>query len=245
MSHDQNTSGALTRRGLLGACAAVGTACLAGCTSRSLEAETTVTQEYDGTGVSTLEVQDINGDIEIRDEQRETVHVEARKQAADEAGLELITLQDEQGDDRLLLTVTTEDSGFLPLGPPPLRMDLTLTVPEGLHVDAETTNGTVNIDTTGTESVSAETTNGDVVLSLVAASDIQANTTNGDVSITLPPTAEPAVAFDTANGEIETTGLEAGSIASDSEVNSTIGNGTQQITVDTTNGNLTIRGESE
>ena len=244
MSDEQNTDGAMTRRSLLGACATVGTVCLAGCTSGSLQAETTVTQEYDGTEVSTLEVQGINGDIQIRDEQRETIHVEARKQAADEAGLELITLNDKRTADRLSLTVNTKDTSLLPIGPPPLRMDLTLIVPEGLHVSTEITNGMIDIETTGTESVSAETTNGEVVLSLGEASDIQANTTNGDVSITLPPTAEPAVSFDTTNGEFETTGIEAGSIASGSGADSTSRNGTRQVTVDTTNGNLTIQSAS-
>lgn len=244
MSGNHNAGKAMSRRSVLGACATAGIACLAGCTSRSLEAETTVTQEYNGTGVSELEVRGINGDIEIRDEQRETIQVDAKKQAANDEGLELITLQDEQTEDRLSLTVNTEDTGFFPPGPPPLRMDLTLTLPEGLHISAEATNGTIDIETTGAESVSADTTNGEIVLALAEASDIRATSTNNDVSITLPPSAEPAVSFETTNGEVETTGLKAGSIASDSGVNSTIGNGTRQVTVNTTNGNLTIQGNS-
>jgi DUF4097 and DUF4098 domain-containing protein YvlB len=244
MSRNDNTGQAMSRRSLLGACATAGTACIAGCTSRSLEAETTATQEYNGAGVSELEVRGINGDIEIRDEQRETVQVDARKQAANEEGLELITLQDEQTEERLSLTVNTEDTGFLPPGPPPLRMDLTLTVPEGLHISAESTNGTIDIETTGAESVNANTTNGEILLSSAAASEIRANTTNSDVSITLPPSAEPAVSFETTNGEVETTGLEAGFVESDSGVNSTIGDGTRQITVSTTNGDLKIQGRN-
>ncbi|MDB2239616.1 DUF4097 family beta strand repeat-containing protein [Halorubrum ezzemoulense] len=55
----------LSRRNLLGACIAAGTATLAGCTSGSLEAETTVTREYDGTDISEINVQGVNGDISI------------------------------------------------------------------------------------------------------------------------------------------------------------------------------------
>ncbi|MDB2283624.1 hypothetical protein PM030_17530, partial [Halorubrum ezzemoulense] len=74
----------LSRRNLLGACIAAGTATLAGCTSGSLEAETTVTREYDGTDISEINVQGVNGDIAIRDTQRETIQLNGTKRAASE-----------------------------------------------------------------------------------------------------------------------------------------------------------------
>lgn len=69
----------LSRRSLLGSCIAAGTAALAGCTSGSLEAETTVTREYDGTDVSEITVQGVNGDIVVRDAQRETIQLDGKK----------------------------------------------------------------------------------------------------------------------------------------------------------------------
>ncbi len=75
----------LSRRSVLGACVVAGTACLAGCTSSgSLAGETTVTREYDGAELSEFTVETTKGDIDIREQQRETVRFEAMKQAADE-----------------------------------------------------------------------------------------------------------------------------------------------------------------
>ncbi len=214
----------LPRYSLLGACITAGTACLAGCTSGSLEAETTGTEEYEETEAPEIEIQAIKSDIEIRNEQPETVHLKAIKKAASEDELDLVTLQAEQSEDHLSLTVDTEDSGFLPLNSPPLQMELTRTVPEGLDLIAEATNGDVEIETTGAESVSADTT-------------------NGDVSITLPATAEPAVSFETTNGDVAIKRSEADSTESDSAIDRMIGDGTHRITANTMSGDITIRGE--
>ncbi|WP_152420204.1 hypothetical protein [Halorubrum distributum] len=116
MSSPDWTRHRLSRRSLLGSCIAAGTAALAGCTSGSLEAETTVTREYDGTDISEINVQGVNGDITIRDAQRETIQLDGKKRAASEEDLDRITLQADQSDDRLSLTVDTEDSGFRPFG---------------------------------------------------------------------------------------------------------------------------------
>ncbi|PHQ47602.1 hypothetical protein DJ68_00990 [Halorubrum sp. C3] len=78
MSSPDWTRHRLSRRSLLGSCIAAGTAALAGCTSGSLEAETTVTREYDGTDISEINVQGVNGDITIRDAQRETVQLDGK-----------------------------------------------------------------------------------------------------------------------------------------------------------------------
>ncbi len=233
----------ISRRGLLGSCIAAGTAALAGCTSGSLEAETTVTREYDGTDVAEIDVQSVNGDITIRDAQRETIQLNGTKRAASEKDLDRITLQANQSDDRLSLTVATEDSGFLPFGSSPLQMDLTLTVPEGLHLTAEAMNGDVDIETSGAESVTADTTNGDITLLASEPVEIQTDTTNGDVSITLPAIAEPAISVDTANGDTTINGFQADPIESGAAVDWMVGNGTHRVTATSVNGDITIRGE--
>lgn len=241
-SHDQ-VSHLISRRSLLGACITAGTACLAGCTSGSLEAETTITREYDSIDLSEIVTQAVNGNIEIRDDQRETVHVEVTKKAASEEKLDRITLQKKRSDDRLSLTVDTENGSFLPLNSPSSRMDLTVTVPEGVRLIAESTNGDVDVETTGAESVSADTTNGGIMISLSEPSEVRADTTNGDVSITLPATAEPAVSFEADNSDITINGFEADSTESDSEIDRMIGDGTHRITANTVNGDISIRGE--
>jgi len=228
---------------VLGACGVAGTACLAGCTSSgSLAAETTVTREYDGAELSEFVVETTNGDIDIREQQRETVNVEATKHAADEDALKDITLVEDRTGERLSLSAESDDSGLLSFGSAP-RMDLVLVVPDQLSITTESTNGDIDIGSRTAESLNAESTNGDIAFSLANPSDIRANTTNGDVSIRLPATAEPSVSFETTNGEVATSGLEAGTIEADSEINQTIGNGTHRIRVDTTNGDLRIQEE--
>jgi DUF4097 and DUF4098 domain-containing protein YvlB len=240
-SHDRARQ-RLSRRGLLASCIAAGTAALAGCTSGSLEAETTVTREYGGTDVSEITVHGVNGDITIRDAQRETIQLDGKKRAASEEDLGRITLQADQSDDRLSLTVDTEDSGFLPFGSSPLQMDLTLTVPEGLHLTAEAMNGDVDIETSGAESVTADTANGDITLLAAEPIEIRTDTTNGDISITLPAAAEPAISFDTTNGDTTINGFQADSIESGSAVDRMVGNGTHRVTAISVNGDITIRG---
>lgn len=232
----------LSRRSLLGACIAAGTATLAGCTSGSLEAETTVTREYDGTDISEINVQGVNGDIAIRDAQRETIQLNGTKRAASEEDLDRITLQADQSDGRLSVTVDTEDSGFTLSGSSPLQMDLTLTVPEGLHLIAEGMSGDVDIETSGAESVTADTTNGDITVLTTGSAEVQTDTTNGDISITLPATAEPAISLDATNGDTTINGFQADSTESGSAVDWMVGNGTHRVTASTMNGDITIRG---
>jgi len=239
---DTDSTPPLSRRTLLGGCAAAGTVGLAGCSSRSLAAETTVTQEYDASEIATLVVDVPNGTVDITEQQRATVGVEATKQAVDEAALDRLTLEGERTGDGLSLAVDSGDSGLLSLGPTP-RMDLALTVPAGLQLDAKSTNGAITVDTSGADRVTAETVNGDIDISVVAATDVVADTTNGNVSITLPSTAEPSISYETTNGGFETSGLDAGSIEADAGVERTVGNGTHQLTVTTTNGDLTLRGD--
>ncbi|PHQ47603.1 hypothetical protein DJ68_00995 [Halorubrum sp. C3] len=152
-----------------------------------------------------------------------------------------ITLQTDQSDDRLSLTVDTEDSGFLPFGSSQLQMDLTLTVPEELHLTAEGTNGDVDIETSGAESVTVDTTNGDITLLASEPVGIQTDTTNGDVSITLPATSEPAISVDTTNGDTTINGFQADSTESGSAVDRMVGNGTHRVTATSMNGDITIR----
>ncbi|ERH02765.1 MAG: hypothetical protein J07HN6_00805, partial [Halonotius sp. J07HN6] len=96
MHDDTDSTPLLSRRTLLGGCATVTTVGLAGCSSRSLAAETTVTQEHDASEIATLGINVPNGAIDITEEERATVGVEAAKQAVDDEALDRLTLQDER-----------------------------------------------------------------------------------------------------------------------------------------------------
>lgn len=230
----------VSRRGVLGGCAAVVTAGLTGC-SGSLDAESTITREYDAADLSTVVVDATNGEIEIRGGERDTVAVEATKQAADEDALDDVTLDADRNGEALALTVDASGGGLLSLDSTP-RMDLVVSVPNSLTVTAETTNGDVTLTLEGPESVRADTTNGDIEVALTGPADVTADTTNGDVSITVPADAEPVISFETTNGRFEATGLDAGSIEADGDIERTIGDGTHRLSVDTTNGDFSIQG---
>lgn len=171
----------MLRRELLGGCGAVVTA-LAGCVSMSgsLDAEETITREYDGIDVSQVETETVNGDLEIRDENRETVRVDGRKEAADEEALDEISLEADHDGEVLSLIADHGDDGLLSFGPSS-RMELSVTIPESLAVTAETTNGDLSVsgldagsldvdsstETTigaGTHRIAVETTNGDLTI---------------------------------------------------------------------------------
>lgn len=261
-SNGQHT-GPLSRRELLAGCATLGAAGLGGCLGGSLDETETVTQEHDGADIGRVGVATPDGEVELRGVERETIQVAGTKRAADEDALNDITLEAEHDGDTLSLTAEVDDSdGLLSLEPSP-RMDLAVEVPETRAVEAETTNGDVNCELPAPDAVgvrttngnvnctagdpgtvSARTVNGDISLFLDELADVTAETTNGDVTITVPASAEPEVSFETTNGSLDITGLDAASLDVDSTVETTIGDGTHRIAVETTNGDFRLQGRS-
>ncbi len=229
----------LLRRQLLGGCASVGVIGLAGCISTGLDAEETISREYDE-DVSAVAIETVNGEVEVRGEDRETISVEGRKRAPDEDALDEISVESESDDETLAFRADV-DSGrrFFSVGES-ARIDLTVWVPERVAVEAETTNGDMDLDLRDTDSVTADTTNGDIVIAVASTPDILAETTNGDVEIALPETAEPELSFATTNGDLEVSGL-TDSVEADSSTETTIGGGTHELSVETTNGDLRVR----
>lgn len=252
-----------TRRAFVSGAAAVTVGALAGCSGsldpeESLDAEETVTNEYELDGATEVETDTKNGEIELEAEQRETVRVEAKKQATDEDSLDEITLNAKTDNGVLSIVVETEtDTNALETPP---RIDLIVTVPEGLSIAAMSANGKVTADLTAPEMITAETensnieitceqtngfdvstTNGDVELECETAAEAVVETSNGNVVIELPQTAEPAVDLETANGDISVGAFDAGSVTAGSSVEASIGAGAVTIEVKTANGNITLR----
>ncbi len=239
-SSERGESASVLRRQLLGCCASAVIVGLAGCLSTGLDAEETVPREYDE-DVSAVAVETVNGEVEVRGEDRDTISVEGTKRAPDEDTLDEVSLESESDEETLALRADVDTSSSLfSLGGASARIDLTVWVPETLVVEAETTNGDVDLDLRAPDDVTADTTNGDIAIALDATPDILAETTNGDVEITLPETAEPEISFETTNGDIEVSDL-IDSLEADSSTETTIGDGTHEILVETTNGNLRVR----
>lgn len=213
-----------SRRSVLVGCAAVGSTGLAGCLSQSLDAEERVTDSFDGDGISTLEASTVNGDVELYSEDRTDISLEGHKRATSESGLDDVTLDVEKTGDTLTLDADFDENGLLSWLSGGGEMNLQLTTPETLSA------------------VTVGTTNGDIAIDVEELADITVETTNGDVEIGLPATAEPELVFETTNGDLTVTGLDAESVDADGSVETTIGDGTHRIDVETTNGDLDIHG---
>jgi DUF4097 and DUF4098 domain-containing protein YvlB len=144
------------------------------------------------------------------------------------------------------------------------HVEYVVRVPKWAHVTLESTNGellvsgmtgTVRLETTNGEiratalegSVRAETTNGDVTLDLAKLGDdgVTCVTTNGEVDVRLPASAKASLEIQTNNGDIETHGLAVTVSEKDrKDLRATIGGGGPKIKVETTNGDITVRGRS-
>lgn len=268
----------LSRRRVLAGVTTAATAALAGCVGGGLDAEETVTEEYDADGVSTLTVEAENGKIVVDSEQRDSVGVTGTKRASGEQELDAVQLEHSRDGEQLTLSVEVDDRVFSLFRPNP-TMDLELVVPESLglvgadttngdvdvgieaRVTAETTNGDIEVqdgesveaDTTNGEVTgrrlagggTADTTNGDIDLAYRAVGDdITAETTNGDVDIVVPPAADITLDLETTNGGIDIENLADAGDADGTEFDATNGAGTHTLAVETTNGDITIRGGS-
>ena len=109
-------------------------------------------------------------------------------------------------------------------------------------VRPEWRDGGVTVESS--ESVQAETTNGDVnvKLSHVPARGASYHSTNGDVTVTLPADASADIDASTTNGRITTDFSVAvrGSMSRRS-LRGTIGHGGPKLSIETTNGDVRIQ----
>ena len=259
----------LTRRRVLTAVTAAGALSIAGCTApQSLDVEETITDEFDAETVSRLVVETTNGDVTVSGESRDTIAFTATKRATSEGQLENVDIETHLEEGVLTLAVEVDEGlfSFLRTGP---RVDLELDVPEDVNVtegfetvESETTNGRVDVhrvrsdlslmstngDVTGRQLEGggvAGTTNGDISLEFEQLQrDLTAETTNGDVELVLPSTVDAALSLDTVNGTVTTENLGDGTLDTDgTTLDTTLGDGTHAITAETTNGNISVRGQ--
>ena len=144
------------------------------------------------------------------------------------------------------------------------QVDYEVRAPAGMTLKLSTRNGTIEVSdwngrvemsaTNGTLTgagltgeVEANTTNGKVDLTLAALPDrgVNVETTNGRVSIVLPKDAKGRVVARVTNGAIEVEGLNAEPSSSNTRRRyeaALNGGGDATISVETTNGAITVRG---
>jgi hypothetical protein len=134
-----------------------------------------------------------------------------------------------------------------------------ITLPRGVKLDVESTNGDVtvngqtaelllqtvngNVDAKGVRGIARlSTTNGDIRLAVDSAGGtLNAETTNGDVNLQLPAALNALLTMRTTNGEL-TLGYP-GNVANATKrtISATLGTGGTPIEVQTTNGDVTVK----
>jgi hypothetical protein len=284
-----------TRRAVLGAVAAAGTAGLAGCTDSFVQVETTETtveRRVDRTTVDRLRVADANGDVRIERTDGDAVRVRAHKTAhgktelselevrsrVESGALRLSTRQPdvtgigggtvdleidvpasvatervETDDGEVVVrntvgdvTVETNDGDVTATG---VRGDVTARTTDGSvsveRVDgvvvARSRDGDVSVDDPG--SVGTVRTDDGTVTAAVPAVDGTGTvrSTDGDVTVTLGHGVDAAVEATTADGQVTAVDvLDDVRTATETTVTGTVGDGTNQLTVRTTDGDVTV-----
>lgn len=249
----------VTRRDVLTVCAAAASAGLAGCASGELTASATITDELAADGVTSLSVDVTNGDITVRDEQRQSVKVDGQKRAPSEEDLADVGLETRREGDTLVLAADHGDDGLLPSFGTNSEVNLDLAVPASLStVEAGTTNGDVeaeglaadlDLDTTNGDihvrdhrgATTAVTTNGEVSLRLEEAADVTAESTNGDIEVVPPASMAAQFSLETTNGDVSVEGVNGLSVEDTDSLETVTGDGTHEVRCETTNGDITVR----
>lgn len=247
----------LTRRSLLGAGVVGVSAAFAGVlglgTSGRKRDQVTREIEFDG---DTLSAETDNGDVTVNRTDGDAVQVRAVKTATGLAKLSAAALDVSRNDGHLRIAGKTKNVLF-----GSVSISLEIDVPEDVEVDtAESKNGdaivqnvegyvsvrSMNGDVraygvTGVES--AETENGDVDVAVAnVRSDVSIRSKNGDVSAALATDVDATVLARTTNGDVTNNGLPLESVeAGENRIRGTLGDGIHDVTVETTNGGVSLR----
>ena len=246
---------------------------LAGCdlmmTDFSAQATEQWSKTYTLAAGGRVEVENVNGRIDVQPSAGDQVEVRAEKigkGATDDAAkrsLARITIVEQTSEGAIRISTKIEGSGGLNTGGTEVRFSLR--VPAGVSVRAETTNGAIAVNDLKGD-LSAETVNGsikgralagevsattingavDIDMAQVAPGGVSIETTNGGVDLTLPRSAAVNVSASLANGRIDASDLPIEGAGEDTRrrLNGTLNGGGPRIRIETTNGGITIRGKS-
>lgn len=143
------------------------------------------------------------------------------------------------------------------------RVSGTVILPKGVKLDVESVNGDVNVDAASRDLVirtvngdinvkessgplELNTTNGDIEAAVRELSGkVVVGTTNGDVQLTMPTTLNALLNMHTVNGELDLGFTGSISRKSKKAIVATLGLGGTPVSIETTNGDITVRPAGE
>jgi DUF4097 and DUF4098 domain-containing protein YvlB len=220
---------------------------------------------YDGTlrRGATLEIRDVNGNVRVRTGDRFAIRATKHGERDDPAQ---VRVRVETAADRTVVCVRyPPDADRACADREEVRdndveVDLDVTVPHGVVLEANTVNGwvdarndgpiprisTVNgyVNAEGTGVGTVQTVNGRVDVRVLgpAHGELSAKTVNGDVSVALPPNAGAQITAKTLNGDIRV-GLpvERPRYGPGASVHGTVGDGALDVRLESLNGNIVLR----
>ncbi len=224
---------------------------------------------------SWMRLRNVSGDFEIGETTGDSAEIQLviRRSSAYAPSARIKVLQTNDGilacalygdDDNSCSTTdykggNTYKTGGLPFMRRSTTVTGTIRLPRGVKLDAQSTNGDINVTAIASE-VIAQTTNGDIevrgtrgaVNVTTTNGDIQlgpeavggrfsVGTTNGDVSIDLPASLNAAVNMRTTNGELDL--RVPGNITTKTAklIIASLGSGGSPIDIQTINGDVTLR----
>lgn len=252
---------------------AVAALTLAGCdlmmTDFSAQASEEWSKTYTVAAGGRVEVENVNGRIEIQPSAGDQVEVRAEKigkgptDDAAKRALARITIEERTDERTVRLSTKVEGSGGFNRGGTEVKYFVR--VPAGVSVKVDTTNGAIVADNLEA-GLSAETVNGsikgrglagevsattingavDIEMTRLADGGVSIETTNGGIDVTLPRDAAATVSARLANGRITTSDLPIETTSTDTRrrLDGTLNGGGPRVRLETTNGGISIRGRS-
>lgn len=222
----------------------------------------TFKQNYPLAANGSIQLENVNGNVEIVAWDKAEVALEAEKRAPDDERLKLITLEINARADQLTIKTKYTKSGWFGSNYSNTSVRYKLMVPVGVRlskidtvnadisvvgvrgpVDLDTVNG--RITATGlAHDARLDSVNGSLSASfdsVVDASNIELDSVNGRATITLPAGSSARIHADTVNGSIKIDQAITLSKSGKREIKGEIGSGGPSIVLDTVNGSIAIK----
>ncbi|AOE50644.1 DUF4097 family beta strand repeat-containing protein [Kangiella sediminilitoris] len=160
-------------------------------------------ETYDFSENGSINLDNINGNIEVTGWDKEEILLEYTITADDEDDLDNIKVEIEHSEDDFDVEVDIDSGGFMSWGGSSGEVSFTLKVPHGVTLDSiESVNGNIEIEDVSGE-IKAETVNGKIVIKNTAQ-DVKFGTVNGDVEVVVDTLSRSArIKGDSVNGDID------------------------------------------
>lgn len=250
----------MERRALLAGLAAGASTALAGCTDAGGlfgdVVQETREQYFDVPDGAQVRVATTNGDVDVTGRNRNEGSIDATVTVPGEGRFDDVTVAVSEGSDEVAVEVDVdgETSG--------VSVDLDVRVPEDAAMAAvESENGSVEVrdvagvgearSTTGNVTVrdagpvsSVSTENGDVAADVLAPlpGDVEVRSETGDIDAALSPDVDAALDARSETDYVDVDGLDLRDEGGDNaRVTGTLGDGTHDVTIETSNGTVEIR----